>query len=75
MKKAGICIVICMMLLVLSGCDALIELPDELEAEKGQTASIEETVFEGPTEKAKAPQGEDGACPGPGIPVRLYYPV
>ncbi len=57
MKKAGICIVICMMLLVLSGCDALIELPDELEAEKGQTASIEETVFEGPTEKAKAPQG------------------
>ena len=57
MKRIRILAVLVLMVFLMTGCDALIELPEELKEEEVQKTDLKKTEFEGPDEKAKAPRG------------------
>lgn len=57
MKKIRWILLISLLVLSLTGCDALIEFPDEEENEESVSSDTRsEETFEGPTEKATAPR-------------------
>ncbi len=48
MKRIRILAVLVLMVFLMTGCDALIELPEELKEEEVQKTDLKETEFEGP---------------------------